>query len=86
MDHREPFRLPDRDQLHNAAVALGYDADAAAQDAEALDRLPQGSGAHRRAKALRDRLAAETLGLLAGLDSRTLEALRFGLDPHGFRR
>ena len=86
MDHREPFRLPDRDQLHNAAVALGYDADAAEQDAEALDRLPQGSGAHRRAKALRDRLAAETFGLLAGLDSRQLEAVRSGLVPERHRR
>lgn len=85
MAPREPFRLPDRDQLHNAAVALGVDADTAAQDAEALDRLPQGSGAHRRAKAKRDRMAAEVLGLLAGMDSRTLEALRFGLDPQGFR-
>lgn len=86
MAEREPFRLPERTALHDLAVALDRDSDAARMDAEALDRLPQGCGAHRRDKAKRDQAAADIVAMLAGLDERTLDALRFGIDLRGVRR
>ena len=86
MAERELFRLPERAALQDLALALDRDAGTARMDAEALDRLPQGSGAYRRDKARRDQAAANIASLLAGLDERTLDALRFGLDPRGARR